>query len=274
VALAEAATELGGRVTRESRLPGLSSWARVRDYRLDQLQRLANVETFPASPLTAAQVLEFGFDHVVVATGATWRRDGVGYRHHHPIEKLDHPHIVTPGDVMNGITVGGPVVVFDDDHYYMGGVLAEKLRQMGLAVTLVTPAESASFFTHNMLDHGRIPARLIELDVAIVANRKVTAFHGDHVETACVYTGRLSKIECASVVTVTARNSRDELAAALRADEAALRKAGIQSVRAIADAYAPATIAHAVYAGHRYARELDAAPVGEMLFKREMAAVV
>ncbi len=72
---------------------------------------------------------------------------------------------------------------------------------------------------------------------------------------------------------MTARNARDELAVALRADEAALAKAGIKSVRAIADAYAPATIAHAVYAGHRYARELDTVPVGEMLFKREMAAM-
>jgi dimethylamine/trimethylamine dehydrogenase len=125
-----------------------------------------------------------------------------------------------------------------------------------------------------MLDHGRIQARLIELDVNIVANRKVTAFHGDHAETACVYTGRLSRIECGSVVTVTARNARDELAVALRGDDAALAKAGIKSVRAIADAYAPATIAHAVYAGHRYARELDAAPAGENLFEREMAAVV
>ena len=96
-----ATSELGGRVTRESKLPGLSSWARVRDYRLGQLQRMTNVEVFPASPLTAAQVLEFGFDHVVVATGASWRRDGVGYRHHHPIDGLDHPNIVTPGDIMS-----------------------------------------------------------------------------------------------------------------------------------------------------------------------------
>jgi dimethylamine/trimethylamine dehydrogenase len=124
-----------------------------------------------------------------------------------------------------------------------------------------------------MLDHARIQARLIELDVNIVANRKVTAFNGDHVETACVYTGRLSKIACASVVTVTARNSNEGPAVALKGDEAGLRRAGIKSVTAIADAYAPATIAHAVYAGHRYARQLDAAPAGEMLYKREMVAV-
>jgi dimethylamine/trimethylamine dehydrogenase len=274
VHLAEAEEEPGGRVTRESKLPGLSAWARVRDHRLLQIDKMTNVTVYPASLLAGADVLEMGAAHVVIATGASWRRDGSGRAHYRPLPSFNRAEVYTPDDIMAGAEPKGPVVIFDDDHFYMGGVLAEKLRQAGLAVTLVTPAESASFFTHNMLDHARIQARLIELEVTIVANRKVTAFNGDHVETACVYTGRTSKIACASVVTVTARNSNDALAVALKADEAALRKAGIKSVTAIADAYAPATIAHAVYAGHRYARQLDTAAPGEMLYKREMAAVV
>jgi dimethylamine/trimethylamine dehydrogenase len=274
VRLAEAEEELGGRVTRESKLPGLSAWARVRDHRLLQIDKIPNVTVYPASRLTAADIPEMEAAHVVIATGATWRRDGSGRASYRALPGFDREGVHTPDDIMAGAVPKGPVVIFDDDHFYMGGVLAEKLRQMGLALTLVTPAESASFFTHNMLDHGRIQARLIELDVTIVANRKVTAFKGDHVETACVYTGRQSTIPCGSLVTVTARNANDALAIALRADESALRKAGIKSVTAIADADAPATIAHAVYAGHRYARQLDAAPLGEMLFKREMVAVV
>jgi dimethylamine/trimethylamine dehydrogenase len=274
VRLAEAEEELGGRVTRESKLPGLSAWARVRDHRLLQIDKIPNVTVYPASRLTAADIPEMEAAHVVIATGATWRRDGSGRASYRALPGFDREGVHTPDDIMAGAVPKGPVVIFDDDHFYMGGVLAEKLRQMGLALTLVTPAESASFFTHNMLDHGRIQARLIELDVTIVANRKVTAFKGDHVETACVYTGRQSTIPCGSLVTVTARNANDALAIALRADESALREAGIKSVTAIADADAPATIAHAVYAGHRYARQLDAAPLGEMLFKREMVAVV
>ena len=42
-----------------------------------------------------------------------------------------------------------------------------------------------------------------------------------------------------------------------RLDRAAVRNAGIKSVTRIGDALAPATIAQAVYSGHRYARELD-----------------
>jgi dimethylamine/trimethylamine dehydrogenase len=171
---------------------------------------------------------------------------------------------------MAGAAIAGPVVVFDDDHYYLGGVLAEKLRRLGLAVTLVTPAESASHWTHNTLEHERIQARLLELGIEIVANREVTAFRGDHVATACVYTKRPRDIPCQAVVTVTARLPSDDLCRSLRGDPAGLAAAGIKTVSAIGDSFSPATIAHAVYAGHRYARELDAAVDSDRPFGREL----
>ena len=49
VMLAEASRELGGRVSSEAKLPGLSQWARVRDYRLQQIEKLPNVEVFRES---------------------------------------------------------------------------------------------------------------------------------------------------------------------------------------------------------------------------------
>ena len=270
VHLAERTEELGGRVSRESRLPGLAAWARVRDHRLLQLDKMTNVSIYRASRLEAADVREMGAAHVVVATGAGWRRDGVGRAHSAAVPGFDHANVYTPDDVMAGAAIAGPVVVFDDDHYYIGGVLAEKLRGAGLAVTLVTPAESASIWTHNTLEHERIQTRLLELGIEIVANREVTAFHGDHVATACVYTRRPRGIPCRSVVTVTARLPADGLCRGLRSDPAALAAAGIKSVTAIGDAFAPATIAHAVYAGHRYARELDATVDSDRPFGREL----
>ncbi len=270
VHLAEAGEELGGRVTRKSQLPGLAAWARVRDHRLLQLDKMANVGIYRASRLDAGHVREMGAAHVVVATGATWRRDGVGRAHSAAVSGFDRASVYTPDDVMAGADIAGSVVVFDDDHYYIGGVLAEKLRQCGLAVTLVTPAESASHWTHNTLEHERIQGRLLELGVEIVANREVTAFHGDHVSTACVYTRRSRDIPCRAVVTATARLPNDDLCRSLRSDPAALAAAGIKSVTAVGDAFAPATIAHAVYAGHRYARELDAAVDSDRPFGREL----
>jgi dimethylamine/trimethylamine dehydrogenase len=270
VHLAEASTELGGRVTREAKLPGLAAWARVRDHRLLQLEKMANVSVYPASQMTAADVLELGCGHVVIATGARWRRDGVGRANARAIPGFDGAAILTPDDLMDGASISaGSVVVFDDDHYYMGGVLAELLSRAGLAVTLVTPEESASQWTHNTLEHGRIQARLLETGVTIVANRNVTAFRGDHVETVCVFTGRKSAIPCDRVVAVTARLPDGRLLASLKADPAALRAAGIKSVTAVGDAFCPGTIAHAVHAGHRYARELDTVIDRDAPFRRE-----
>jgi dimethylamine/trimethylamine dehydrogenase len=70
------------------------------------------------------------------------------------------------------------------------------------------------------------------------------------------------------VVAITSRLPEEELYYALQADPAALQSAGIKSVARIGDCLAPGFIAHAVYAGHRYARELDAPPAGEVPFKR------
>jgi dimethylamine/trimethylamine dehydrogenase len=269
VALAEAGIELGGRVTRESRLPGLSSWARVRDYRLGQLQRLTNVEIFPASPLAAAHVLELGFDHVVVATGATWRRDGVGYRHHHPIAGLGHPHIVTPGDVMNGIAVGGPVVIFDDDHYYMGGVLAEKLRRDGHMVTLATPAAEASTWTRMTDEQAKVQAQLIRLGVELLPFHDLAGAEGASAILEHVHTGQRQARPCGTLLLVTSRLPNDALYHQLQSDPAALVAAGIKSVTRIGDCFVPGAIVHAVYGGHRFARALDETPSGDVPFRRE-----
>jgi dimethylamine/trimethylamine dehydrogenase len=265
VHLAEAGEELGGRVGRESRLPGLAEWARVRDYRLQQIGKLANVEVFPASRLTADDIREFGIPHVVLATGAHWRSDGVGRWHSRPVEGFQGPSIFTPDDVMAGRLPPGPVVVYDDDHYYMGGVLAEKLRRAGLDVTLVTPAELASVWTVNTLEVKKIQTRLLQLDIKIRANLAVTAFRGDHVEVACVFTGRTERIIAHAVVTVTARLPDEALYLALRAAPGSFK-----SIRAIGDCYAPSTIAAAVYAGHEYARALDAPAPAEVPFRRQV----
>ena len=139
VVLVEASRELGGRVAKEARLPGLAAWRRVVDYRESQLAQLDNVEHFFQSAMTADEVLAYGFDHVGVATGSSWRADGVGRWHTLPIPTAGLA-VFTPDDLMAGARPPrGHVVVFDDDHYYMGGVVAELLRRDGYAVTLVTP---------------------------------------------------------------------------------------------------------------------------------------
>ena len=137
--LVEARDEVGGRVTFESSLPGLAEWARVRDYRQTQIAKMKNVEVHTGSALAAQDVLDYGAETVVIATGASWRRDGVAYTNAHAIPGCDGNRVYTPDDIMNGKKLEGPIVIFDDDHYYIGGVIAEKMRAEGHEVTIVTP---------------------------------------------------------------------------------------------------------------------------------------
>jgi len=257
VHLAEASAELGGRVLRESALPGLREWARVRDWRVGQLQPMANVNLYLDSPLSAADIVEFGAGHVAIATGSHWRRDGVGRANGWAVPGLDSPNVFTPDDLMAGRRPVGPVVIFDDDHYYMAGVLAERCVEWGLAVTLVTPAMQVASWTANTLESTAILRRLLELGVEIVRHHNLVAFDGEQVELLCDVTGRRQRLSCASVVSVTARLPNDHLFLELDAQPQALREAGIDSLRLIGDCQAPATIAAAVYQGHKYARYLD-----------------
>ncbi len=271
VAVAEARDVIGGRVTRERQLPGLSAWGRVVDYRDYQLSQRPNVEIYRESELDAESILEFGFENVCIATGATWRRDGVARQHVVPMPIAEGAKVYTPDDLMDGTIPSGRVVVYDDDHYYMGGVLAELLAKNGVQVTLVTPSAYVSDWTNNTLEQIAIHPRLVDAGVEIVLNQGVTEIHSDHVVSNCVYTDRTWKIEADAVVMVASRLENNAVFNALKAKEAEWADAGIKSVKLIGDANAPGPIAWATYAGHRYARELDGPDIGDSLpFRREI----
>lgn len=273
VHVAEAREQLGGRATRESGLPGLASWIRVRDYRVNQLNKMQNVEIFRGSRVTAEEIVEFGATRVVLATGARWRRDGVGRANAMPIRGFDLAGLVfTPDDVLDGVASRGPVVVFDDDHYYLGAVLAEKIMAAGSDVTIVTPADRISAWTVNTLEQHAIQKRLLELGVDVVMNRNIVEFDGSRVTLECTYTGRESILSASSVVSVTSRLPNDELYEEL-STMPGTSAAGIVSIASIGDCLAPSTIAAAVYAGHRYAREFDARDSGAIAFRRELPLI-
>lgn len=271
VAVAEARTEVGGRVARECKLPGLSAWGRVADYRQYQLSQRPDVEIYLDSKLDAENILEFGFENICIATGSHWRADGVARQHVVPLPIAEGAKIYTPDDLMDGTIPSGKVIVYDDDHYYMGGVLAELLVNNGADVTLITPSAYVSDWTNNTLEQAAIHLRLIEAGVDIVLNRGVMEIHTDHLVSNCVYTNRTQQHACDAIVLVTSRLEDNQLFETLKAQEDAWADNGIKSVKIIGDANAPGPIAWATYAGHRYARELDGPDLGDALpFRREI----
>jgi dimethylamine/trimethylamine dehydrogenase len=274
VAVAEAGNELGGRVARECKLPGLSAWGRVRDYRQYQLSQMSNVDIYLESRLSADDILSFGFENVAIATGSTWRRDGVARAHVVAMPIDQSMPIFTPDDLMAGKVPAGRVVLFDDDHYYMGGVLAELMARQGAKVTLVTPAAFVSDWTRNTLEQGAIHRRLAESGVEIVLNRTIKRIGAGAVLTACTYTGEVRELAADAVVLVTSRQQDDAVWSDLASRRQEWTDHGIRAIKVIGDAEAPGPIAWATYAGHRFARELDEPDIGDALpFRREVAAL-
>jgi dimethylamine/trimethylamine dehydrogenase len=260
VIITEASARLGGRAAREARLPGMASYIRVVDYREAQLSRLRTVQR-AQSTVTADEILEYDFEHVAIATGARWRADGVGRYHTRAIPLHPALPVLTPDDLMaEQLPAGERIAIYDDDHYYMGGVLAELLARAGRRVSLVTPAHSASSWTTATMEQHRIQRRLLELGVEIVASHAVIATEAGGVRTRCVFTDREQAVTADAVVLVTARLPEDALYRELEARRDEWDDAGLRTVTAVGDCWCPGTIAAAVWEGHRYAQELDSPP--------------
>src|SRR5205823_2184518 len=257
--VAEAADEIGGRLRFETRLPGLAAWGRVLDWRRTQLERLPNVSIYRGNRLSAEEILELGNTHVVIATGARWARLLYSALEI-PAGRLEGPGIFTPDDVAEGARIEGPVAVYDFDNYYMGSVLAEHLARSGQRVAYVTPAGHASAWAIMSNEQPQIHRALFSAGVALHTLSRVTAFAPGELTLTGQCTDTTTRIPCRSLVIVGARFASDALHQSLAAQPEELTAAGIRSVSRIGDALAPGAIVHAVYSGHRYARELDADP--------------
>jgi dimethylamine/trimethylamine dehydrogenase len=259
VLLAEASTELGGRVAQECRLPGLAEWGRVVDYRVHQIQTMPNVDVFLDNNLNAEGALSIGAEHIVVATGSKWRADGFGRYHEKPCPDLGPTEqVFTPNDIFMGRVPQGRAVLFDDDHYYMGSVLAEALVAQGVEVCFVTPENLVSAWGTMTDEQYQTQQRLIQLGVQIITAHGLDEFDGSNARLSCVYTERTRVVAADAVVLVTARIPTDslykEIAGKIESDTSGSDPA--PTLHKIGDCDAPAIIAAAVYAGHRYAREL------------------
>jgi dimethylamine/trimethylamine dehydrogenase len=270
VILAEAEQELGGRINRESRLPGLSEYARVRDWRLGQLAGMENVQVYPDNRLDVESILELDSQHVILATGATWRSDGVGRWSNLPFAGCDQDNVIGVERILEGFLPDGPVVIYDDDHYYLGSAIALRLCSAGVRVAMVTPEVALAGWSQHTEEHSLIMETLIEAGVQIITAKGLVGWQSGTVQLECIYSGRESIIETDYLVPVSARVANDELWHGLDAQREKFTDRGGLSLQRAGDCRAPGIIAAAVYAGHKTARELGQT---EVTFKRDRVVV-
>jgi dimethylamine/trimethylamine dehydrogenase len=218
--------------------------------------------------LLAADVREFGADHVLIATGARWRRDGIGRWHARALSTLAAGQVYTPDDIMDGRRPTGEVLLFDDDHYYMGPVIAQLLASAGARVRYVTTEGRAGSWSLYTAEQEHTQRALLEHGVTIEVNSTLDAFDGATATVGCAFSGRQRQVEAGAVVLVTSREPDEVLYRELcgedddeggAGDAAGVGDAASPRVQRIGDCIQPALIANAVYSGHRAARELGGA---------------
>ncbi len=267
VAIADKASEMGGRLLFETRLPGLNSWSRVQDYRLYALRQMGNVDIYTDSELGVEEVFALEYQRVAIATGARWTR-ALYSSLEIPVGELNMPNVFTPDDLAAGTIPEGPVLVYDFDNYYLGGVIAEHLAAQGIATSYATPAGHASAWTIMTNELPFVQQALHRHNVAINTEALLDSFDGEQVQLANIFTGALTPISARSVVIVGLRLPNTDLFDALSEREPEWKETGIKSVDRIGDALAAGALVHATYSGHSYARQLDCA--GDELYLRDI----
>lgn len=155
---------------------------------------------------------------------------------------------------MAGNTPEGHVLVYDDDHYYMGSVLAELLPQYGCQVTYATPAPLVAYWSENTLEQAQIQQRLVKSGVRIFTQAKLIQIRSGTVKLTRAEAAQMLELPVDAVVLVTDRLPNDDLYQALQPD----RHTGkLKTLRVIGDAEAPHLIARVVFSGHLAAREFE-----------------
>ena len=279
VHLRDAERELGGHWRLVTQLPRLGEWSRVIGYRQIQLAKLKkNVEVhLGVARMSADDVLEYGADQVVLATGAPWQADGRS-ANAGPIPGADASlaHVLTPFQVITGKPVPGKrVLILDGDGHFMGIALAELMADQGRQVTYVCDAADVAeygVFTMESFNNKRM---LFEKGIKTLCSHWAVGIEPGRVRLAYLYrfgpdllgptTGAVPRrdnggefdLEADAVILVTSRSSDTALWRELQARRPEWPMHGVGAVFRTGDCKAPAQLNQAIWDAHRLAREFD-----------------
>ena len=276
VTLAEAGSKLGGRVLFEAGLKGLSAWKRVADNRLYEIQQKNNIEIYKESELTFSHINELGINNIFLATGSSWRKDGVGRSRRKPIQGMESLNVLTPEEaIKDSKNLKGPVVVYDDEQGYLGGVVADHLSSDHHEVIFITPAGIVSPWTESTLEQKRVQKSLLLNGVNIICNKSIDKAEGQSLNLQCVFTREITHVKCSAIVMVTERIPNTTLYDQLIGQNNRIEGGKRKHIQLIGDAESPGLIADAVFLGHLAAQNFEEPEqeIQKAMFMREMPSL-
>lgn len=261
VHVVERESELGGHLRWLTRLPGMGEWARIVNYRRIQLDKLANVEVLTDVNLNAEDVLAYGADLVVLATGSHWLDA------HSPWPGAE----LFPGLASSPITVvtpervpldgasneGETTVVWDGDGGTVAASMAEHLAGQGGRVVFVSRGDRIAPLLDMSFEGAGTRRRLRDAGVRLMSGLSLSGAEDEYLVFNDQF-GERRTLSATNLLLVAHRMPNDELYKELRAaGDERLAHAGIQTLVRVGDCLAPRELGYVVAEAHRVGREID-----------------
>ena len=260
VVVYEREPEVGGHVRAYGALPNRTQYGTIATWLAEQARGNGAViktgNAITAENLDAVLSAERP-DHVVVATGARYRRDGFQGQTAKPLPGWESGRCVTWDEVaLDKITASGDVLVIDEMADVAAPLTAVKLARLGAKVRLLTKWPMVGWETTAEVYLHWVLTYLYEAEVEIITDHAVKRINGSEVEIVNIYApSKMRQITADTIVMATARASENAL-------YHVLRERG-RSVESIGCAIAPRTVYEATLEGHRAARKLGAPPLSK-----------
>jgi 2,4-dienoyl-CoA reductase-like NADH-dependent reductase (Old Yellow Enzyme family)/thioredoxin reductase len=255
VVVYEREQEVGGHVRAYGALPNRAQYGTITTWLAEQAAgNGATIKT--ASPVTAenidAVLAGEHPDHIVVASGARYRRDGFQGQTGKPLPGWETAHCVTWDEVaLDKVQASGEVLVIDEMADVAAPLTAVKMAKLGAKVRLLTKWPMIGWETTAEVYLHWILTYLYEAEVEMITDHAVKRISGTEVEIVNIYApSRSRRLKADTIVMATARSSENAM-------YHLLRERG-RSVEAIGCAIAPRTVYEATLEGHRAARKLGA----------------
>jgi mycofactocin system FadH/OYE family oxidoreductase 2 len=249
VTLFERQRELGGQIRLIVRQPMRQEFAEVTRWLSRELNRLG-VAVRTGVEATADAVLATRPDAVVMATGARPEKSGFSY---HECERpgipgADRPHVFSAWEALeHPESLGGKVVLVDENGDYEAACTADFLAQRGVQVTVVTRWFRLGVDIPDVVI-GILYSRLAKAGVRIRCMGVVREIGEDSVRIEDVFAGSTETERCDAVVLVMGKRSENGLYREL--------KGRVPELHLIGDAAAPRVMDQAIYEGHKAGRAI------------------
>ncbi len=245
VTLAEALGDLGGQFRLAGLAPRRGQITELMGWYLRQFEKLG-VEVRYFSPMDDQDIVEFGADEVILATGSL--PDGLAKQRWLPeaaaLPGLDNGKVFSCEEVFRDqAELGNSVIVLDEGGNWRGTGTAWYLAEQGHQVTIVTPDPMIGKELTRTTADFQIRASLAKLGAVFKLESVIQHWHGDHAELRSLLDGSVSEIAASAIVTATTNTADNSI-------ELALSEAGTR-FHLIGDAAAPRTAPYAFHDGRK-----------------------